>query len=77
MAKEKLKLPTVKCWYCQPDGGQWNVPVIIVESFDFQGSSFTCIAGPKLSSPIETKDGWGNSGRPCWNIIQHSSIEEM
>jgi hypothetical protein len=42
-----------KMWYCQPDGGQWNVPVELHEVVDVHGEMIGVISGKKLIAPVE------------------------
>lgn len=37
-------------WYCQPDGGQYNVRVSVVETLTVQDTSLSIIVGENLSS---------------------------
>lgn len=44
-----------KRWYCQEDGGQWNVPVQVIYEFEFRGFKLAVISGAKLTAPLRVR----------------------
>lgn len=44
-----------RLWYCQEDGGQWNVPVELVTSFTVDGEVWCVIKGERLIAPRVTQ----------------------
>lgn len=40
-------------WYCQPDGGQWNVKVNVVYSTIIDGEPVSLIVGRDLTGSVD------------------------
>lgn len=45
-------------YYCQPDGGQWNVPVYVHSTLKIDDEEYVVIGGTQLTSAVRTA-GWG------------------